>query len=123
MPKPSILWVVPVLAVLTGCGGVAATVNDRNEIQAGTVDKYKTCPASDIEFDREPGGYIGPFGWRGRLSEDGLAARRRGRQPRGPFPFLAPYRTYAKLENRAGHMDQARRAPPLRSGPLVLEVG
>jgi hypothetical protein len=70
------LVVVPALvAVLSGCG-TAGNVNSRHDVEtASAASKYKTCPVSDIEFDREPGGYIGPFAWRGKLSEDALAAR------------------------------------------------
>jgi hypothetical protein len=91
MPKPSILWVVSVFAVLTGCSGIAATVNARHEIAAPTASK--SCPASDVEFDREPGGFIGPFAWRGRLSEDALAARaaREAAEQSVAVPCPVPY--------------------------------
>ena len=43
MPKPSILWIVPVVAALAGYG-VAAKVNARHDMEASKV-AYKACLA------------------------------------------------------------------------------
>jgi hypothetical protein len=47
MSKLSMLWVVPVIAALSGCG-VAAKVNARNDMQ-GSKTAYKTCLAQHLE--------------------------------------------------------------------------
>jgi hypothetical protein len=43
MPKPSTLWVIPVIAALAGCG-VAAKVNARHDMESSKV-AYKGCLA------------------------------------------------------------------------------
>jgi hypothetical protein len=43
MPKLSVLWVIPVIAALAGCG-VAAKVNARHDMESSKV-AYKACLA------------------------------------------------------------------------------
>src|SRR6516225_694569 len=93
------LLVVPALvALLSGCG-TPANVNARHDVATASASyKNKTCPVSAIEFDREHGGYIGPFGWRGTLSEDALAARaaRQAAEQSPSVPCPVPYARQAR---------------------------
>lgn len=54
MPKPLIVWVVPVLVVLAGCGGTAAQINARNDM-LGNPESEAVNPATGI-----PAGFFIP---------------------------------------------------------------
>jgi hypothetical protein len=114
------LLIVPALiALLSGCG-TAGDVNARHGTEtASAVYKYKACPVSDIEFDREPGGYIGPMAWRGRLSEDALAARaaREAAEQSHSAPCPVPYARELRNQRRGSATVLSSGVGPVSSGP------
>jgi hypothetical protein len=116
------LLVVPALvAILSGCG-TPRNVNANYDVgQASASYKYKTCPVSGIEFDREPGGYIGPFGWRGRLSEDALAARaaREAAEQSPSVPCPVPYARQAEGQWRGDGAGPATIVLPSEVGGVI----